>query len=59
VHPSFQGSPHALRGRLWRLHGSPLPDAPTWEKFLAEVPGRPELVIIDLDDGPSGRARAH
>jgi hypothetical protein len=44
----------AARGRLWRLRAYPLQDGPTWEAFLAELPGRPALVVIDRDYGAIG-----
>jgi hypothetical protein len=42
------------RGRLWLLRAYPLQDAPTWQQFLAELPGRPQLVVIDRDYGAIG-----
>lgn len=48
----------ARRGRLWRLRAYPLQDAPTWKQFLAELPGRPELVVIDRDLGAIGGVQA-
>jgi hypothetical protein len=47
------------RGRLWRLRAYPQQDAATWKQFLAELPGRPQLVIIDRDYGAIGGVRAH
>ena len=44
----------AARGRLWRLGAFPLQDAPTWETFLGDLPGRPALVVIDRDYGAIG-----
>ena len=46
------------RGRLWRLRAYPLQNGPTWEQFLAELPGRPELVVIDRDYGAIGGVQA-
>jgi hypothetical protein len=48
----------ARKGRLWLLRAYPLQDAPTWEQFLAELPGRPELVVIDRDYGAIGGVQA-
>ena len=49
----------AKTGRLWRLRAYPLQDGPTWAKFLAELPGRPKLVVIDRDYGAIGGVQAH
>ena len=48
----------AQRGRLWQLRAYPLQDGPTWEKFLSELPGRPEPVVIDRDYGAIGGVQA-
>lgn len=70
---SFTGGTHQLfsvlaawgypagggRGRLWRLRAYPQQDAATWREFLAELPGRPQLVVIDRDYGAIGGVRAH
>jgi hypothetical protein len=44
----------ATKGRLWQLRAYPLQDAATWENFLAELPGRPALVVVDRDYGAIG-----
>lgn len=54
------GYPAGVRtGRLWRLRAYPLQDASTWARFLAELPGRPGLVVIDRDYGAIGGVQAH
>jgi len=45
--------------RLWRLRAYPLQDAPTWANFLAELPGRPDLVVVDRDYGAIGGVQKH
>lgn len=36
-------------GRLWKLAASPTDTALDWGRFLASLPGRPELVVCDRD----------
>jgi hypothetical protein len=38
-------------GRLWALHASPRDDGDAWKEFLAGLPGRPAVVIVDDDRG--------
>lgn len=38
-------------GRLWALHASSRDDGTAWKEFLATLPGRPAVVIVDDDKG--------
>ncbi len=37
------------KGRLWRLGAVPRDTTETWAEFLAELPGKPALVVCDRD----------
>lgn len=39
------------RGRLWALRAYPRDDADAWRDLLRSLPGTPELVIYDSDEG--------
>ncbi len=49
----------ASKGRLWLLRAYPMQDAETWQQFLSEMPGRPELVVVDRDYGAIGGVQEH